>query len=310
VVGGLRSLETWTRTTGSRRGLTVLLPNELGHRSKYVRVLADELAFATQNIVIVPDIFYEANSECKISCFDEAQREAMIDDYLSQSYQNASAQEKSTFQSVISTLMYATTAYNCGNSITIAGVGIGGGLAINVTAALNDDARTRGEHFSFKMGAINETHKQPASQGEFSTTKSVDSPTLSGSKASVGSTDENMQFSLSSNQCDISELLQDVRSSLWSGPYNISGVLKQSQMKQLADIGELLNFDLSDGNTPELSRQYLRNVGSLELNEIAPRAVLAFCPTRFSMKQSLQKLKSPLCLIYGERQLIGPRRYP
>ena len=56
VVGGRDVLKTWEKVPT----VIVFCPDETGWRSKSNRVIADELAFANQAIVIIPDIY---NSE-------------------------------------------------------------------------------------------------------------------------------------------------------------------------------------------------------------------------------------------------------
>ena len=52
TVGGNDVLRTWERSAS----LVVLLPDERGWGHKANRVLADEIAFANQAIVVMPDI--------------------------------------------------------------------------------------------------------------------------------------------------------------------------------------------------------------------------------------------------------------
>jgi len=53
VVAGKDVLKTWERSAPA----VVLLPNEANWRSRAVRVLADEIAFSSQAVVVVPDIY-------------------------------------------------------------------------------------------------------------------------------------------------------------------------------------------------------------------------------------------------------------
>ena len=125
---------------------------------------------------------------------------------------------------------------------------------------------------------------------------------------SEDSDDDGLQLMFSKSHYDISKLLREVRDGLSEKTSNMSDHLKQRQQAQIAEMGEITEFNPPSCSTPELSEGFLKNVDLSHLHEITPRALLMFCPTHFNMKQALLKLKSPLCLIYGERQLKGPRR--
>lgn len=56
VVGGRDVLRTWE---SKRSPVVILLPNEKGWKSKDMRIIADEISFNNQVIVLIPDIHIE-----------------------------------------------------------------------------------------------------------------------------------------------------------------------------------------------------------------------------------------------------------
>ena len=102
IVGGRDALKTWTRMSS----IVVLIPNELGWKSKDLRILADEIAYFHQAIVVIPDIVSTSN------------RNQIFDDIIS--------------------VMHKTMFDYDSKSIALAGFGIGGGIALEIATDLTD----------------------------------------------------------------------------------------------------------------------------------------------------------------------------
>ena len=126
VVGGRDVLRTWEK----RHSPTVImLPDEKGWKSKNVRIIADEISFANQILVIVPSI--EVHKDESVGFVS-----------LSDGEKNVSTMNKKRalgnelLDRVIATVKYAHTQFDS-RVITLSGVGIGGGLALEVATELS-----------------------------------------------------------------------------------------------------------------------------------------------------------------------------
>ena len=185
VVSSKDALQSWTR----KHAAIVLLPSEIGWRSKSMRVLADEIAFITQSTVIVPDIYrgnyYSSLGEEEISVAsregvkyllqahlrdrgstaDSSQADGELrggGDYYRppievldpQSYpdsrcsgsmdewvQMQRSNNGTIFDDIVSAVRFARTEYDA-KSISLAGVGYGGGLALEASCFIHDIARS------------------------------------------------------------------------------------------------------------------------------------------------------------------------
>lgn len=179
VVSSKDALQSWTR----KHAAIILLPSEIGWRSKSMRVLADEIAFITQSTVIVPDIYrgsyYSSLGDVEISV---ASREGVK--YLLQAHlrdhgstvdssqadgdyyrppievldlhsypdsrcsgsmdewvQTQRSNNGTIFDDIVSAVRFARTEYDA-KSISLAGVGYGGGLALEASCFIHDIARS------------------------------------------------------------------------------------------------------------------------------------------------------------------------
>lgn len=135
------------RWSKESNGVTILIPNELGWKSRYMRILADELAFRTQNIVIVPDIHFSAevtlsehlssigvNGSDRVS---DEEREALLNGYMHCAYRSSHTASVDAINAVISVMRYAAESFKAEGNIFLAGVGRGAGKAIEVTSIIN-----------------------------------------------------------------------------------------------------------------------------------------------------------------------------
>ena len=125
IVGGRDVLRTWER----HATVIVLLPDETGWRDKNVRIFADELSFFNQAIVVVPDLY-------------RGQSMPWTDNNNSNStegYEHWLAQQRfdRIFDDIVTTLQFSTQHFDC-RSISLAGIGCGGGWALQAACALSD----------------------------------------------------------------------------------------------------------------------------------------------------------------------------
>ena len=103
VVGGRDVLRTWERNAV----VVVLVPDERGWRSRAMRVLADEMAFLMQAIVLVPEV------------------------------RAAEGEAAAVFDDVVSAMDFSRYQYNC-RSLCLAGVGSGANAALRCASELTD----------------------------------------------------------------------------------------------------------------------------------------------------------------------------
>jgi len=180
TVSSKDSLQSWTR----KHAAIILLPSEIGWRSKSIRVLADEIAFITQSTVIVPDIYrgdyYSSLGDGEISVAsregikyllqahltdrsataDSSQSDGGFREYRPteildpQSYpdsrcsgsmnewvQTQRSNNRTIFDDIVSAIRFARTEYDA-KSISLAGIGYGGGLALEASCFIHDIARS------------------------------------------------------------------------------------------------------------------------------------------------------------------------
>lgn len=115
VVGGRDVLKTWEKTSA----VVILLPDSEGEgwRARSIRVLADEIAFYHQAIVMVPDIY-------RGSCGD-----GVLPSVLRRSDR--------IFDDIVSVLRFANIEYEP-KSLSLAGVNIGAKFAVDTACDLFD----------------------------------------------------------------------------------------------------------------------------------------------------------------------------
>ena len=125
IVGGRDVLRTWER----HATVIVLLPDETGWRDKNVRIFADELSFFNQAIVVVPDL-YRGQSMPWTDSNNSSSTE---------SYEQWLTQQRfdRIFDDIVSTLQFSTQHFDC-RSLSLAGIGCGGGWALQAACALSD----------------------------------------------------------------------------------------------------------------------------------------------------------------------------
>lgn len=115
VVGGRDVLKSW----GNVRCIIVFCPDRTGWRSKSNRVLADELAFSNQAVVVVPNLY--------------------AGDEIIESVGNLTNTERSVLDRLISTLHYCRLQYTP-LVMCVGGVGFGATIAAHASCDLWDIA--------------------------------------------------------------------------------------------------------------------------------------------------------------------------
>lgn len=158
VVGGKDVLKTWVKNSAA----IVLLPDEEGWKSKKIRVLADEISFYNQAIVVVPDVyrglsfnrtFYEEGKFFNGTTEgDQTEITAQSSASLLQSSVDKSSTVKDSLDSwqssqssrrilddVVATMKHIYDSFDV-KSISLAGVGYGGGRALEIACDLSDIA--------------------------------------------------------------------------------------------------------------------------------------------------------------------------
>jgi len=144
VVGGRDVLRSWERDSS----VVILLPDsrnaEAGWRSKAIRVLADEISFSIQSIVLVPDIRYTLEEE-------NAANKRMEDNETSRRLNF-----ERVFDDIVAAMHFAKIKYES-KSISIAGIGRGAGFALEAACDLSDIASKfyltkRGQDYLAEVG--------------------------------------------------------------------------------------------------------------------------------------------------------------
>jgi hypothetical protein len=166
VVAGKNVLQNWK----SHAAATILLPDAWADwTSKSMRVMADELAFATQAVVLVPNIFrgvpchapppVTGPSDNRASGTDhhDGNRNGPGNDANDLDDNGEDSENQPTvnwsvwrdtqrdmrnqmFNDIVAALHFARTEYGC-STVSLAGVGYGAGLALEATCDLHDLAR-------------------------------------------------------------------------------------------------------------------------------------------------------------------------
>ena len=138
IVGGRDVLKTWEKNSAA----IVVLSDEMGWKSKSVRIFADELAFSNQAVVIVPDIFRgesfkvpHASNSTDLTRLQSRDLSYLKSVEFSNWLDGISYQR--IFDDVAATLHFTLTEYKC-QSISIAGLGMGGSLALQISNDLSD----------------------------------------------------------------------------------------------------------------------------------------------------------------------------
>ena len=128
IVGGRDVLRTWEK----HATVIVLLPDETGWRDKNVRVFADELSFFNQAIVVVPDLYRGQSMPWNPSNNNSSSSST-------ESYEHWLEQQRfdRIFDDIVTTLQFSTQHFDC-RSLSLAGIGCGGGWALQAACALSD----------------------------------------------------------------------------------------------------------------------------------------------------------------------------
>ena len=123
VVGGRDVLRTWER---NHSPVVIFVPNEKGWRSKDMRVIADEISFNNQAIVVVPDIRVDEDASDSISKLTTS----------SGTRKKRTVLTNELLDRIVAVVRYAKVQYDS-NAVSIAGIGVGGGVALEAVAELS-----------------------------------------------------------------------------------------------------------------------------------------------------------------------------
>lgn len=250
VVGGRDVLGLWEKTLA----VVVLLPNELGWRSSQIRILADEIAFHHQSIVIVPDIY----------------RGYKEDDVLNQIARKSSR----IFDDIVASLYFAKKEYNF-KSISLAGVGVGGSLALEASCDLGD------------IAALAEV-KNSESKGEFRSSSAYVNPFI------VNRMKRTLEL----------EYTEEFFNSMDNSTSASANNNKEKEQVQIpvpkVDTSEAENKFRQLCANRALERKTLISFPSIPLSTLAllcPLAVVAWTPTDFNVKYVGASLQIPVLII-------------
>ena len=137
IVSGKDVLRNWARTGAA----IILLPDKLvSWRDKSIRILADEIAFATQAVVIIPDIYrssVEDNSESGMDISSHC-----TDEHADTATTTATNSTTATtmFDDIVATIQFVRSEYSAG-TVSFAGIGSGAGVALEASCILHDIGR-------------------------------------------------------------------------------------------------------------------------------------------------------------------------
>ena len=126
VVGGRDVLRTWEK---NRSPTVILLPDEKGWKSKNVRIMADEISFTNQVIVIVPSIELTKDESVGFISLEDGVKNINRDG-------GKRALSDELLNEVVAAVRYAHVQFDS-QVITFSGIGIGGGLALEAAAELS-----------------------------------------------------------------------------------------------------------------------------------------------------------------------------
>ena len=132
IVSGKDVLRNWARSGAA----IILLPDKLvSWRDKSIRILADEIAFATQAVVIIPDIYRSSVEDNSESCMN-------ISSHCTDEHADTATTTISTtmFDDIIATIQFIRTEYSAG-TVSFAGIGYGAGVALEASCILHDIGR-------------------------------------------------------------------------------------------------------------------------------------------------------------------------
>lgn len=125
VTGGRDVVKTWEKYPS----VIVFLPDESGWQSTRVRIMADEIAFSTQAIVVVPDIHRQNSYNAETA-----------DPNTLQQWKDSLATEelrRRIFDDVAAAIGFSIREFDC-KAVSLSGVGHGAGLAMEIAGGLWD----------------------------------------------------------------------------------------------------------------------------------------------------------------------------
>ena len=136
------------RNWADARYAVVILPSGTNHwRDKDVRVLADQLAFQTHAVVIVPDLYrgqtYDTDNDVTSDTTEDAEstlNKPQGQTFLTQDAWMQKQDSKRVFDDLVATMAYVRAQHKA-QSVAFLGVGEGAGAALEAACDLSDLAR-------------------------------------------------------------------------------------------------------------------------------------------------------------------------
>ena len=292
IVGGRDVLKTWEKNSA----VVVVLSDELGWKSKAVRIFADELAFSNQAIVVVPDIF--RGESFKIPQAEGAERTDLVTlESRDLSYLNSAEYKKwlsalsyeRIFDDIVAALHYSHNDYKS-QSLSLAGIGIGAGWAIQISNDLSDISA-----LGVYKSLVNETKTKFAPQNFLDLSEDVTRDLMPDASQAMFKSmdDETINELLSTFEKEMNKELNNTNSnnqlddvffnSATSNFYESKEewILRRDEIEQERRVIEQKRISMASQRAVKI----LKEDSSLNIKQLAslePKAVLAICPRYLS----------------------------
>jgi len=330
IVGGRDVLRSWERSPT----VIVFVPDELGWRDTGNRILADEIAFANQAIVVLPDVhrgvsWASSTTPSNYSSSSDFQkwRETLVPSRV--------------FDDIVAILRYCKQIYGDTCNLGIAGVGLGAGSALELVADFDQvkdhwqrtyapDEQPPAKRKGFELKRPVQASPDPGMLADPSAILQKELQTEEMQKALdelLASMDEVpsdwlrkkplIESTVSARVAvDVKDSVTDVRDNPLIPYTEDDEEHREDALPSIADweMQLLLSFmppnDTSSSqmkSTNQVDKKSKKSVEkdfSLTLEELVhlrPRAVLALCPCYFDVRRVGKWLSTSTCLVFGEK---------
>lgn len=318
IVGGRDVLKTWEKSST----VIILLPDHRGWKNKHNRILADEIAFAIQAIVVVPDIYrgeqFDEVMQADLRSMAPAEESKTLSSWL-----DATQPSSRVFDDVIGALCFARAEFGSAKGrLGLAGVGVGGGIALGVMADLDRLCEEDDKVLDSKPPA-NKAKKESIKDSLLGTVARASKMPLSPSGNDVTGLAE-MIREIAKSDPEIDNLMRQLTGGEEGVPEDEDATVAQTHStddeeelteeeddeEEEAEAGEEPSTpSLSDWETELLatvlpqSAPLLSSPFSLslpQLKALRPSALLAISPRFYDAASVGDHLTSPTCLLAGE----------
>jgi hypothetical protein len=326
VVAGMDAMCTWKN---DRVAVSIFIPNEFGFEDKKTRILADEIAFNNQQVVIVPDIHYfhdvsytsflqseTASEYCKLTGNVEKDCEDLIEKYANSmtSKFGDTTMKFATYRAIVSAMQYSVREFSANKVISIVGVGSGAGDALTITAALNKFTLTNDYSFRDEFTEVS-GFESTSKTGNMSNVCTLRNKSLTGYDGITNDEieEDSVNAMISTSKPYITRALRVARG-LQVDDVEDAFLKSESPIIQPPDVQQyqiLLDHVIKD-NIPQLhlhnyatciSFLNVLDVPQEEIRLINPCATLAICPTFYNVNDIIPKLSTPTHFVFGDKQL-------